>query len=313
MPIVLKLISSESGEPFNDSSNKPLDKNAVSTETQKGGILLATQAEANAGTNDSKALTPLKLKNAINNGIISDSSETQNGLIRISTNNLSDLAIDNLTAISPLQLKRQFNNFPSASTTIQGKIQISNTAENTTGTDNTKAITPKGLQDKLGAFTVPGAAPTGSVVDFAGSNPPTGYLVCDGSAIVRSDYPALFSIIGVIYGSGNGTTTFNLPDCRGRITVGSGTGTSLTQRILGTNFGAENHTLTIGQMPKHSHIITNTIYTGAAGPSAPQSIYVIGTQPTLTSNSLSSNSIAGSDQSHNNCQPSIVFNKIIKT
>lgn len=72
--------------------------------------------------------------------------------------------------------------------------------------------------------------PSGVVVPFAGNSAPSGYLLCDGSAVSRSTYSALFSVIGTTYGVGDGSTTFNLPDTRQRFTLGksvSGTGSTL--------------------------------------------------------------------------------------
>ena len=62
--------------------------------------------------------------------------------------------------------------------------------------------------------------PSGVVFQFAGTTAPYGYLICDGSAISRADYPDLFLAIGTAHGSGNGSTTFNLPDYRGRFIRG---------------------------------------------------------------------------------------------
>lgn len=94
-------------------------------------------------------------------------------------------------------------------------------------------------------------SPSGLVSMFAGSTAPTGWLMCDGTAVSRSTYAGLFAAIGVTYGAGNGSTTFNLPDLRTRVPVGkNGTGTFAT---LGSTGGAETHTLTTAQMPSHTH------------------------------------------------------------
>lgn len=69
--------------------------------------------------------------------------------------------------------------------------------------------------------------PVGSVFPFAGGSAPTGYLLCDGSAVSRSTYDTLFALIGTDWGAGDGSTTFNLPDLRSRIPVGVGTGTKV--------------------------------------------------------------------------------------
>lgn len=88
-----------------------------------------------------------------------------------------------------------------------------------------------------------------------------GWLKCTGSAISRTDYADLFSVIGTAFGSGDGTTTFNLPDARGRVLGAIGTGAGLTARSLGDTVGAETHTLTVGEMPSHNHGITDPGHT----------------------------------------------------
>jgi microcystin-dependent protein len=79
-----------------------------------------------------------------------------------------------------------------------------------------------------------------------------GWLICDGRSLSRTEYADLFSVIGTAFGSASGTT-FNLPNCRGRVVGTVGTGSGLTARSLGDVVGAETHTMTTNQMPSHSH------------------------------------------------------------
>ena len=90
--------------------------------------------------------------------------------------------------------------------------------------------------------------PIGTILDFAAATAPTGYLVCDGSAVPRTTYAALFAVIGTTWGSGDGSTTFNVPDFRGRTAIGSGTGTggNATAHALASKGGDE-------KMQSHSH------------------------------------------------------------
>lgn len=104
--------------------------------------------------------------------------------------------------------------------------------------------------------------PPASLFMFAGATAPSGYLLCDGAAVSRTTYANLFSLIGTTYGSGNGTTTFNVPDLRGRAPWGAGHGTGLTNRALGGTGGAETVTLTSDEMPSHTH--TGTTNAGGA-------------------------------------------------
>lgn len=100
---------------------------------------------------------------------------------------------------------------------------------------------------------------SGIVQQYAGSVAPAGWLLCNGASYLRTDYPDLFSAIGVKYGSADGTH-FNVPDCRGRVPVGKdGTAEFFD---LGTTGGEKSHTLSISELPSHYHTvdppITNT-------------------------------------------------------
>jgi len=157
-------------------------------------------------------------------------------------------------------------------------------------------------------ITSPGnTIPPGTIFDYAGSSAPTGYLLCDGSAISRTTYASLFAIIGTIWGSGDGSTTFNLPDLRGRATIGAGQGTGLTTRTLGQSVGSEQHLLTTAEMPAHTHNVGNNSPSSIVGTDG---IHVVQTSAVTSSVTLQS---TGGSQPHNNIQPSAVVHKIIKT
>ncbi len=94
--------------------------------------------------------------------------------------------------------------------------------------------------------------PPGSVTAFAGISVPGGWLYCDGSAIDRTIYADLFASIGTTYGAGNGTTTFNIPNLRGRNVIGLNS-SETDFDVLGETGGAKRHTLTIAEMPAHNH------------------------------------------------------------
>lgn len=104
------------------------------------------------------------------------------------------------------------------------------------------------------------AVPSGLLAPYVGSSAPTGWLLCDGTAVSRTTYAALFAIIGTAYGVGDGSTTFNLPDLRGRVPVGKGTHADVD--TLGESDGVSEAsrtpktTLSTGQMPSHSHSMT---------------------------------------------------------
>ncbi len=92
----------------------------------------------------------------------------------------------------------------------------------------------------------------GEIRIFAGNYAPEGWNMCDGSLLSISQYQLLFSLIGTTYG-GNGTTTFALPDFRGRLPVGQGQGTNLANYTLGQHAGTEQVTLQTGMIPSHNH------------------------------------------------------------
>lgn len=115
-----------------------------------------------------------------------------------------------------------------------------------------------------------GFMPVGVVVPFAGSSSPAGWQLCYGQAISRTTYAGLFATIGTTYGSGDGSTTFNVPDLRGRVVAGEddmgGTaasrltagGSGITGTTLGASGGTQTHTLASTEIPAHSHPNTLT-------------------------------------------------------
>jgi len=92
----------------------------------------------------------------------------------------------------------------------------------------------------------------GEIRMFAGNFAPRGWAFCDGQLLAVSQNDALFSLLGTIYG-GDGRTTFGLPDTRGRIPIHAGHGPGLSERRLGSKGGAEKVTLTVNQLPSHTH------------------------------------------------------------
>ncbi|QHS55837.1 phage tail protein [Mucilaginibacter sp. 14171R-50] len=105
----------------------------------------------------------------------------------------------------------------------------------------------------------------GEIKIFAGSFAPSGWFFCDGTTLAISQYSALFSLLGTTYG-GDGMQTFNLPDLRGRtpIHAGNGQGRGVSKYVQGQIGGVENVTLTVQQMPAHTHVINAVSTDGTA-------------------------------------------------
>jgi microcystin-dependent protein len=95
----------------------------------------------------------------------------------------------------------------------------------------------------------------GEIRLFAGNFAPVGWAICDGSVLSIAQNTALFSILGTMYG-GDGISTFGLPDLRGRVPIGAGAGSGLTTRQQGDKGGAESVTLSVSQLPAHTHTVT---------------------------------------------------------
>ncbi len=143
------------------------------------------------------------------------------------------------------------------------------------------------------------------MMPYAGSETaPIGWLICDGQEISRATYADLFAAINVYYGAGNFSTTFNVPDTRGRSLVGvnvsglpNGLNGSYTTRNKANTGGAEAHTITHAELPSTVHEPTTTVNTvGGEGSTGWQGI-----------------AQSGAGDSHENMQPFVVVNYIIKT
>jgi len=95
---------------------------------------------------------------------------------------------------------------------------------------------------------------TGEIRLFPFNFAPEGWALCDGKLLLMQDYPALYSVIGITYGGTSGTN-FNLPNLNGRVALGAGQGTGLTQRDLGKAVGADRTTLMPANFAPHTHAV----------------------------------------------------------
>ena len=144
----------------------------------------------------------------------------------------------------------------------------------------------------------------GIIEMYAGAAAPAGWLLCNGANISRTTYAALFAVLGTTYGAGDGSTTFALPDMRGRVGVGIGASGVNT---LGQKGGKQTHVLSENEMPVHKH--GKGGYATAVGTG---DNYYAGVQaPTVYGAGNTEN--AGGGLAHINMQPYIGINYIIKT
>jgi microcystin-dependent protein len=186
------------------------------------------------------------------------------------------------------------------------------------------------------------ALPTGGVMPFAGTAAPTGWLLADGSAVDRTVYAALFGVIGTIYGTGDGLTTFNVPNMSGRVAVGVGSYidpvSGTITRSLAQVAGAEKHVLVEAELAAHTHtqnahnhgitdpghfhtttieasgINTTNISFAASGGNFSTSVNTNSKTTGVTvNNATATNNNTGADTAHNNMQPYLGLNYIIKT
>lgn len=170
-----------------------------------------------------------------------------------------------------------------------------------------------------------GGAPPGAYMPFAGTTAPDGWLFMFGQAVSRTEYAGLFAVLGTTYGPGNGSTTFNLPDMRGRVPGGKDdmggaaagrlttAGSGVNGATLGAVGGAETHTLDQNQMPAHTHDLAMK-YTTIGGAGSSRNYWTRSAVDTLYDGTVTNGaSSRGGGTAHNNTQPTLVANYIIKT
>jgi microcystin-dependent protein len=154
----------------------------------------------------------------------------------------------------------------------------------------------------------------GEIRIFAGNFAPAGWMFCAGQLLPISEYETLFNLIGTIYG-GDGQSTFALPDLRGRLPIHMGTSSSGTYSI-GQQAGTETVTLTLNQIPSHSHAAT--AQSGGGGQSSPNNgVWANGNDNRYSSNtptaSMNAQNIqnTGGSQPHDNLHPYLCVSLII--
>lgn len=276
----------------------------VSDASIPGTKLIASSVTSNEigdGSITSAKISP----NSVNSTHLADNSVTTNKINdgAIETNKYADISI---TAE-----KIANKTITSAEIADQG-IFFANMANDSVGTN--QLILGSVTFQKLAQSVLDVLVPIGSIIEFAGTTGvSTSFLECNGQAVSRTTYSTLFANIGTTYGNGDGSTTFNLPDRRGRTAVGIGsdnstngliTNATAAQIALGKTFGEETHILTTAEMPSHTHPIPAYNNGGSSGHLSQDSIGAF-------IQNLNTNSTGG-DQPHNNTQPSIFMRFYIR-
>lgn len=159
---------------------------------------------------------------------------------------------------------------------------------------------------------------SGDLKPWPGASVPSGWVTCDGRTLNRTAYADLFAVIGTTWGPGDGATTFNIPDLRGRALIGAGHGTGLADRVLAATGGVESNALTVGQLPAHSHPVTDPGHVHAsvvAASNATAGAAAGGVAAGNTSSATTGLTVGntGNGDPVDNMQPFAVVNWIIKT
>lgn len=155
----------------------------------------------------------------------------------------------------------------------------------------------------------------GTILPYTGSssNLPVGYMLCDGTALSRTTYSELFSVIGTSFGAGDGSTTFNLPNLKGRVLTGLDENDTAFD-TLGETGGEKTHALSVNEMPSHGHSVTwqeNCPPWVQAGGYGQITAGATASANRANTGGFSVNN-SGGGQAHNNLQPYVVVNYIIK-
>jgi hypothetical protein len=215
--------------------------------------LLASNVETQTGTDPNKAVTPASLASRI-------ATDARAGIVELADNTETQNGTDTTRAVTPASLASR-----TATTSRAGIVELADNTETQAGASSNLAVTPASLASAAALFVPPGA-----VLPFAMNVVPSGWLAANGAAVSRTLYPALFAAIGTLFGAGDGSTTFNLPDLRGYFVRGSGTNSDGT--AAGT-FGqkqaneikSHSHTATASTDGQHNHSYSVPGFTRGGG------------------------------------------------
>ena len=271
----------------------------------------------------------------IANDILDDGRQTYRNLIaNVATSNI---VVSNVVTISAMNVEPTIIAAFAKANAANVAFDVANAGFNKANTAasigsaafdkaNTANVVGSGAFDKANSANVVAVSafnaantgtPAGVIMPYAGSSEPSGWLFCSGNAVSRTTYSGLFSAIGTTYGPGDNSTTFNLPDLRGRVIAGrddmggtaalrvtnsgSNANSGIAGTTLGANGGTQTHILTTAQLPTFN--IRST--TATSNPAHSDSV------PLPVADDV--NTTVGENYPHLNMQPTIILNYIIKT
>lgn len=300
-------------EALRQDVNMSSQCNNISVQSQKNtNIKSVTNNVQITSNNCINSVTDKKSVNASAQGQITQTAETD-------INIASKQGCVNIRSFADEVNSKSYND--TTITSVNGSVNIKSKGSVTIESGGTINITPGPNQNvsidgSLTATSVvqgpPGSStdlllvPTGAVIPYAGSSSPNGWLMCDGSDYSIIEYQLLYKAIGYTYGNNSGR--FKVPDMRGRIPVCASSSVVHglnSSKSIGDTGGEELHTLSVGELPSHAHTMNvgnaNQVANGAITGST-----------SLSFGGSALTSYTGSNQGHNNMQPYIVMNYIIK-
>ena len=204
---------------------------------------------------------------------------------------------------------------------VEGDIDLTGDIKILTSSGGTYTITGADTTTNK-TIDVNSLTPSGVISAFAGSSAPSGWQMCNGQELSQTTYSALFAVVGTTYNTGGETSgNFRVPDLRGRVVAGLDSMGSTTSQdrltglsggvdgdTLGATGGDEKHILTEAQMPSHNHVVTLR----GGGDGNLSGIGQVNSASDWSTTLTTNTSTTGSDSSHNNVQPTIILNYIIK-
>jgi len=277
------------------SANRTLDISASNVTISTAGANLIDDADASAQR------TTLGL------GTIATQNSNNVTITGGSISGITDLAVaDGGTGVSSF----------TAYSVVAGGTTSTGALQNVSGVGTSGDVLTSNGAGALPTWQTPSGVPVGTVVPYAGTAAPTGWLLCFGQLVNRTTYAALFAVVSTTYGAGDGSTTFGLPDLRGRVVAGqddmggssanrlTGLSGGVDGDVLGAAGGAETHTLTTAELASHTH---------STPTSDGSTAFTTGGTQTPARNTDGTTGSAGSGSAHNNVQPTFILNYIIKT